>query len=330
MGAFFVISGYLSAASLKRALSKANRLGERSRANACWTFFKNKLLRLGLPTAVYSLLGHAMTLAFARDQPFTWAFYKSYLADWIAKPGVRGPAWYCALALIFDGLFAAHTTLELPSLPVARFTPPLILAATPIFSFLWRRVCPLGWNFTPLGLHAAYLPQYIVAYFTGIFLSSNSHLVFPPPGAPPPSSRTKWWTSPLPALGLHVAYTGFLLTSALTRGVARDPSPLYGWNKIAFLFCVWNELGFAALTHCVLRLAYLWTDPAPRRPRVLPRLAYGAFLVHSTICTAIPVRLRDLQLSPVSKTLVVGSLCTALSFLASALLVRLPGVRQVI
>lgn len=137
------------------------------------------------------------------------------------------------------------------------FTPPLLLAATPICTFLWRRICPLGWYFTPLGLQPAYLPQYILAYFTGIFLSSNPHLVFPPPDAPPQSSRTKWWTSPLPALGAYAAYTSVLLASPVMRGVVRDPSPLYGSNKVAFLFCIWNELGFAALTHTILRLAHL-------------------------------------------------------------------------
>ncbi|KZV97342.1 hypothetical protein EXIGLDRAFT_747120 [Exidia glandulosa HHB12029] len=328
MGAFFVVSGYLSAQSLKRSLSRANRLGEHTRSRACWTFFKGKLLRLGLPTLVYTLFGHALTLAAARGQPFTLDFYKAYLTDWLANPGVRGPPWYCALALIFDGLFAAHSSLELPSLPVYRYTPPLMLALLPVVSFFWRRVSPLGWNFTPLGLHSAFLPQYIIAYATGIFLSGHSHLVFPDKASQTP--RTKWWTSPLPAVGLYAAFTAFLLTYGPTRAVLRDPTPLFGLNYVAFLYCVWNEIGFVALTHSVMRIAHLWTDPTPRGGRVLPRLAYGAFLVHSTVCTFIPSAMREIQLPPVTKTVVVGSLCTALSFCLSALLVRIPGVRNVI
>lgn len=331
MGAFFLVSGLLSAASLKRAIGRANRLDKGSRTDTCWSFFKGKLLRLGLPAAVYTLFGHALTLAAGKSEPFTWSFYKSYVANWIATPGVRGPAWYCALALIFDGLFAAHTALDLPTPHIGRYAPPAIFAALPVCSFLWRRICPLGWNFTPLGLDAAYLPQYILAYATGIFLSYNPQLLVPPsPHSQTHAQTSKWRTSPLPALGLYLAGAAFLATLPATRSAVRDPTRIFGWNPVAFMFCIWNELGFAALTHSALWLAHFCTDPSPQRKRILPRLAYGAFLVHSPITTFIPVQLRELQLPPVAKVVVVGSICTALSFAVSALLVGVPGIQQVI
>ncbi|EJD36066.1 hypothetical protein AURDEDRAFT_188465 [Auricularia subglabra TFB-10046 SS5] len=319
MSTFFVISGYLSSASIRRAVAKANRLGQ-DRARVYCSFFKGKLLRLGVPAVVYSVFGHALTLAFAKNERFTWAFYKAYLSELRAAPGIRGPPWYCALLLIFDGIFAAHSALGLPALPVTRYTPPVLYALLPVFDMFWRRVAPLGWNFTPLGLHAAFLPRYTLSYFAGIFLNSNPQLVFP--------TESSWRTSPLPALALFLGYSAVLFP--LTRHVLRDSSVLFGENRVAFAYIVFHELGFAALTHCALRAAHWCTDPAPRRPRVLPRLAYGAFLVHATLCTLVPVQLRDLQLGPLAKTAVVGSVCTAFSFMLSAVLVRLPVVKNII
>lgn len=328
MAAFFVISGFFSAASLKRILARANRTGE-SRAQAAWTYFTRRLIRLGVPSVLYTMIGHALAIAFARGERFDWTFYKSYLAEQSARPGVRGPLWYCATTLVFDLVYALHTALDLPALPVGRYTPPMLLLAEPLFSFVWRQAFPLGSAVVALGMSPAFLPQYTLAYFTGVFLSARPHLLFPP--------RASAWTSPLPALALFGAYTAFALAHAPTRALLADASPLYDrwtWRPAALVYSVWNELGFAALTHLCVRGAQLWSDAfdsgGADGQGALARLAFGAYIVHGPLCTLIPAKLRWLALPPVAKTAVVGTLCTVASYFGSAVLLQIPGAGKVL
>ncbi|KZV97338.1 hypothetical protein EXIGLDRAFT_703666 [Exidia glandulosa HHB12029] len=328
MAAFFVISGYFSAASLKRVLSRAQRTGQ-NRACAAWDYFKKRLLRLGLPSVVYTLVFHAMALAFARGERFDWTFYKSYLAEQRAWPGIRGPLWYCATTLVFDAVYALHAALNLPALPVGRFTPPILLFAEPIFSYVWRQAFPLGSAVVALGMSPAYLPQYTLAYFTGVFLSERPQLLFPP--------HPSKWTSPLPGLALFATYSAFAFRHAPTLALLSDASPLFKrwqWDSAALVYSIWNELGFAALTHLCVRGAQMWSemfdDPNNSGQGRLARLAFGAYIVHGPLCTLIPYQLRWLALPPIPKTVFVGTLCTVASYIGSALLMQIPGASKVL
>ncbi|EJD41325.1 hypothetical protein AURDEDRAFT_115453 [Auricularia subglabra TFB-10046 SS5] len=331
MAAFFIISGYFSSVSLKRILAKARKAGQ-GRADAGWSFFKRRLLRLGVPSILYTLIGHTLALAWARGETPNLHFFKSYLAEQRASPGVRGPLWYCATTLAFDALYALHAALGLPDLPIGRYTPPLLLLSEPLFSFVWRQVFPLGSAFVPLGMSPAYLPQYLLAYFVGVFLSERPHLMFPPSDTP---AADRKWTSPVPALGLFAAWSAFALSHAPTRALLSDASPLYArwsWGAAALVYAIWNELGFAALTHATMRGAQLWSDAlrGGAAQGTLARLAFGAYLVHGPICTLVPANMRGLELAPVPKTLVVGTICTALSFLGAAGLLRIPGASKIV
>jgi fucose 4-O-acetylase-like acetyltransferase len=93
MGAFFFLSGYFSSLSLKR----------KSRT----TFLKAKLIRLGLPTLLFTFLGKPLQLIpirLGKGQVLT--FENIFLGYWRGLRGVQGPVWYCAVLVVFDALYA--------------------------------------------------------------------------------------------------------------------------------------------------------------------------------------------------------------------------------
>ena len=329
MGAFFLCSGYVTAQSLDRSLSNANTAG-RTRRSAIRSFLRGRALRLVVPAVAYTVFAEPLTRALAAGKPLTWEFFKTYL---LSIRGIQGPAWFMATAFVFDSVQSAYTALDRPLVHISRYTPPLVLAALPIFKFFWARLFPLGSHIPLLHLHGAYAPQYALAYATGVWLSSNPQLI----SSNLLNARSKWRASPSPALSLWLAYTLLLLALPLTRAVMYDPSPLFeGGNIQSLMYGIWNDLGFAALTHGALRVAELFTDDRRfpqgenRKPRVFPKLAYGAFLVHPVILTGLAVKLRGVELGPIVKTLVVGTLSTVASFVVSAGLNRVPYIRNVV
>ncbi|EJD34965.1 hypothetical protein AURDEDRAFT_130877 [Auricularia subglabra TFB-10046 SS5] len=61
----------------------------------------------------------------------------------------------------------------------------------------------------------------------------------------------------------------------------------------------------------------------------LAHLAFGVYLVHGPTSTLVPAKMRGLELAPVPKTLVVGTICKSLSFLGAAGLLRIPGDNKI-
>ncbi|KAH7107910.1 hypothetical protein BKA62DRAFT_298 [Auriculariales sp. MPI-PUGE-AT-0066] len=322
MGCFFLISGFFSAKSLSMTISKG-----RTRRSAILQHLRGRLLRLGLPAAFFTLVMYPATLAIGIGKPITVDAYLTFLKG---LRGVRGGAWWLSTALLFDTIFATYNGLGLPAIPVSRYLPPLTLAALPLMAWLWSSAFPFGTHIDPIHVHAPCLPQYLVAYFTGTWLSSNPQFI----ASRMLPKEARWRNSPLPALVLWLAYGVLLFKLPLTRSLLRDTTPLFvGGNLTSLLFGIWTELGFATLSHCAIRVAELVTRDRRRtvaKQSILPRLAYGAFLVHAILLCGIAVNLRSLRLSPVAKTLLVGSLATVASFAVSAVLTRFPGLRNII
>lgn len=203
MGLFFWISGRVSAQSLEHSPAGTAR------------FAKTKLLRLGLPAVVYTVV----------IQPFTMCLggahgdisrARAIVADYFARQrGIRGPVWYTALLLVFDlaAVCVVHIR-QARSRPDGDDAPPaLLLPAAPekqstlarrlyrplarwgwlavaLVSFFVRLVYPAG---TPtryvIVILPAYLPQYVFAYALGhlAYAADEPRLVgpFDPPRRPP-------------------------------------------------------------------------------------------------------------------------------------------------
>ena len=171
MGLFFLISGYFSPSSFDRKGSKQ--------------FVKDRLIRLGVPLLIFSLLlepislyvGFSHTPAavlanYGITLPLIWQNYAQFIGP--------GPLWFVAMLLIFDLVYVGYrvayagrgTTIEQTrsmSFPKYRTIVAFILSLA-LTSWLVRTAVPIGTEvafFPTLG----YLPEYVTFFIIGTMAS---------------------------------------------------------------------------------------------------------------------------------------------------------------
>ena len=241
--------------------------------------------------------------------------YAWYLLRLLMHPAIRGPVWYLSLTLVFDTIYASFNTTHLQKLSsissrIRTIPPILILVGDIASSFIIRLYWPLNHEFTPLNLKVGYLPQYITAYITGIYLHSNPSVMHIP----------HLRTFSMQALAIFTA-TSIPLLVGPWRMKDGDFTPFVGgWTMQALLYSIWNEIGFCLGTH----LAWETVRQVASSRFQPSRWAYGAFLLHPVVCTLFQISFRSWIAPPVFKTAIVGLLSVIFSFLAGRLALLLP------
>jgi hypothetical protein len=181
MGLFFWISGRMSAHSLSRSPPLQ--------------FVRRKVVRLGIPTVVYTVLLNPLVWGLAiivgkSDENVVGeaeANWKRLVGYWRGLRGVKGVVWYCAVLLIFDCVSAFSLSIFRPRKARIELKDDeererssswteviyrsfrawgwLLVAAISFFVRIWY---PVGVVLDPLCIQVAYLPQYVFAYTMGV------------------------------------------------------------------------------------------------------------------------------------------------------------------
>lgn len=305
MGLFFWVSGRLSAESVARIAKSP----ERSR----WPFIRSKILRLGLPAVLYSLLLEPAT--FLAVLP-SWdiASIKEFLAGYFATlDRIQGPVWYTANLLLFDLAAVCFQGALRPSFKkdgvlgqsfwyVTARKYGWITAA--LASFVVRVYYPIGTTIKPSALQVAFAPQYIFAYAMG-FASLNVELIFTGPfaraidepkddeGRKITADQSRTTSSLVKAMMLSLLLVPSPQIPRLFSNVdvnlgALGGSGIYGgWNSTSLLYSMWNELSFA-LIGPALASYFLNFYNKPAMSRLFQsRDSYGAYLAHMLLSSIV-------------------------------------------
>ncbi|KAJ7757115.1 acyltransferase 3 [Mycena metata] len=309
MGMLFFLSGHFSAISASRKNWRA--------------FCLDKLKRLGIPAVVYTLLVQPVAIILVRwaQHASIWAGLKGYYSG---INGVRGPAWFIAVLLVFDLVyifirktFSPSSFLIPSSLPRYRWAVARCIFIIIVTSFLIRLSYPVGRNLPPLGLQLAYAAQYVLAYTAGTCLSYIQQYLL----------------VPHPARALALAYLFAIISLA---GIAipfrLTPSIAGGANLAALLYVIWNEVFFYFIGSALYSVFQLYTM---KRWGNTARYSYGAFLIHSVVIVALQILVDAgsasiIHLHSVVKTVFVGFFGVILSWAVAWILIRIPAVGKII
>jgi len=317
MGLFLLISAYFVPGSYDR--------------KGAGRFLKDRLVRLGIPLAVYCWIVRPLLLyvglAMRGDlrAPFWRWFPRQYFRDYGIIGG--GPLWFIETLLIFSLVYVLWRLLARPrpAQPAveARFpgsaSIALLALLVGVATFLVRLWRPVGWAFPPLNLQFPFFAQYIALFAVGLVAYRRNWFL----GLPEKTGR-RW-------LAMAVLLILLFPVMALAGGAVTDDTPfLGGWHWQALAYALWES--FLCLAMCI-GLLYLFRRCADRQGGLanwLSRNAYAAYLIHEPVITFAALAAADVALYPLLKFGLMALVTVPLSFGLSSLLRKLPYADRVL
>src|SRR6266487_204850 len=251
MGFFFLLAGYFTPGSYDRKDPRS--------------FLRDRLVRLGIPVLIYSLLLDPLVVYIAEGLHGSyWSFYANYLPQ---VRGVTGPAWFIALLLLFSLVYAAwrgltrhrtQTTARTGKLPSYRAIFGFIFALG-LVTFVVRIWWPAGWIFLPLNVPVGYLPQYMSLYILGLVAYRRNWFFELSP------RMARSWS--LIALIATLIFVGLVFPSMMqaagVAGTRQASYPLAGGFH-------WLEFGYTLWEVFIVSFAQICHFCAHRSPTLLP------------------------------------------------------------
>jgi len=306
----FLVAGLLTVPSMERK-------GPRH-------FARDRLIRLGVPFAVYVLLVQPVVV-YAMAHPLGY-LPGTYWEEFIGANGSidTGPLWFVGVLLIYSLAYAgwAHLRGPGPTSPTAIGVRHLAVAAVVVApaSFLVRLAYPYGSEagFTDLNLWQ--WPACIAVFTLGIAAAGAGWQQ-----SVPDRLRRACRVVTLAAIA---AVASVMVGAALSE---RVEDLMGGWNLLA--------AGFAALDAVLCMFGSVWMlsvaqrrlhRPLPAGP-ALSRSAFGAFILQTPILIGLAMALRPLELPAEIKALLVAGGGVSASFaLAWLIVTHVPGARRIL
>ena len=315
MGFLFFIAGYFVPASYDR--------------KGFGMFTKERLIRLGIPTLIYMLVIHPVTIMILNHYQH-WnmnisAEYLKYIRTFNFI-GSSGPLWFAFALLIFSALYAIVRKVGCagyqPAVKTGTLSSKQILAVAlfiSVFTFATRIIFPIGTNI--LNMQLCFFPQYIVLFVLGlIFFRRNL----------------------LQTLPYHLGMNCFKYTlifgtlfwfviMILGRGEPKTVDPFAGhvsWQSVAYafwesFFCVGVCLGLIVWFREKFNRQGRWS-------RFLSDNAFGVYVFHTPVLVFISMLFKEIAMYPFFKYLIVAIITIPLCFMVSHLLRKIPGVGYII
>jgi len=312
MGLFFLISGYFTPGSFDRKGPGA--------------FYKDRLLRLGIPLAVYVLiLSPIVSISpylsptpadmFHLAPPYTWQKLPPHAF------GV-GPLWFAEMLLLFGlGYVIWRLARRTSKKPAKRtFSPPgyltvclfvLMLAA---LSYLMRIVIPLSMSIPIVGFPSlAYLPQYLSFFILGIFAFRRNWL------QTIPGSMGK--------VGFVVALVATIVLAPLALS-AGDAFLGHGTLQSA-AYALWDSTFSVGICLALLTFFRRFFNRQTRFDSFLSQQAFTVYIIHIPVIVLLALALRGVHLESLLKFALVALIGVPLCFVFAFLVRKIPFASRV-
>lgn len=311
MGFFFFLAAYFIRPSFERKGS--NR------------FVADRLLRLGVPLIFYSFILSPLLSYLV----YYWGYghhinYWQYLGGF--HPWIDfGVLWFVAALLIFTLAYVVcrMTIKNYESIPMSAPSSGLIIlfaAIVGVISFSVRNLFPVGWVLKPLGFQPGHFSQYIALYMMGLLASKNNWL-----------GTLSGKTGKQMGL-LAILLILFLPVFYIIKLNLDMPLEWYsgGFHWQSLLYAVWEQVtGFSIITALLVFGRETWNRSTPLLGR-LSRSTFAVYIFHPLVVITLTLAVRNWNVDPVIKLLIVAPLAVIGSFLLGSLVLKIPGVKRVI
>ncbi|MCO6450907.1 MAG: acyltransferase family protein [Caldilineales bacterium] len=319
MGALFLLAGYFTPGSFERKGSGS--------------FLKDRLIRLGIPLAVWlfilnpiSNIGLYLKPAVWVAEPLTVQNFMSMYTEFIGL----GVAWFLALLLIFSFGYAIWRglTRNRPS-PGREAAPPrylgiaIFILALAVVTYLTRIVIPIGKSILDFPT-LAYLPQYLSFFVLGIIGYRRDWLRIIPGRMGGIGFAIAVMATlllfPIPILGMLGGTMRFL-------GNGSWPSAVYA---------LWDSAFAVGMTLASITFFRHYFNDKSRLGSFLSQQSYAVYVIHSPIIIAIAYALylvytqAGIDFGPLLKFVIATVIIVPVCYIFAYIIRKIPGVSRVL
>ncbi len=324
MGLFLLVAAYFVPGSFDR--------------KGAWRFIKDRLIRLGIPLAVFSWVINPLFIytGLVLSQNLQIPFWSYFPGEYFkTEPLIgAGPLWFVETLLIFTLVYAlwrlvapsravdasplqeAPTKTSFPSnRAIAIFALLLGLAG-----FIVRIVFVADqYNFKPLNLQLPFFAQYIALFVLGLIAFRRNWLL----GLSDQAGR----------LWLRIAALLMLVWPPMmvALGAMEDETLFKGglhWQSL--VFSLWEAFFCMAMCIAVTYVFRRYLNTRGRVSQFLVPNAYTAYIIHAPIIVTLAFAIRDVDAYPLLKWVVVALVAVPLCFVLGDLIRKLPYTERVL
>jgi glucan biosynthesis protein C len=319
MGLFFFISGYVTPASIDR--------------KGLATFWKDRILRLALPLAVFTLLLSKVPayLEMIRNHGLSMSFLE-FCRVYFWRSADAGPTWFLFALLVFNlgyslwrlAVRALHLNVSNIKLPVpgklALFGFATVMGASMLAVAQFWPTTKEYRLFDSITLMLAFFPQYLLMFPAGILAYRNDWLNRLPAGS------LKMWAI-LAGVMVVAVFPLFALGGALDGNTDVFFSGL-SWQSAATN--LWIALACVSISMTLI----LWLRGRSQRQgqvmKAVSASTFAAYLIHPLVLVPITFGLSFVVFHPLAKWTLVSALAVSGSFAVAIVLRRIPGLKAIL
>jgi len=310
MGILFFISAFLAAKSLARHGAKK--------------FIKERLFRLGVPLLIYQfLISPLMSFLTPGSNPMEnhpeisllkqYAFYVISL-EWL---GSTGPLWFVQVLLFFCIVYAMVKKLSPGGVKLQNITKAnviIIVLLTGAIAFLIRLIFPVGTSF--MNLQFSYFSSYIVMFILGIIAGENNLM------ENIANFKNIFWLKLSLIIGIPM-WAFVMIFGGVLSGEMKINGGFY-WQSFAYSF--WESFTAIAFSLGLISFFRDKVNIENKFTALMRENAFGIYVFHAPILTAVSLGLRHWMLNPVPKFFIVMLLAFVICLLFSALIRKIKPV----
>lgn len=318
MGFFFFLSGYFVSGSYDRKGGTA--------------FVRDRIVRLGIPLVLVSLLlfGPITYMGSGSQDGFVDFLLWHYIGQWQVE---MGPLWFIAQLLALSIVYALWRVLmsaQKASAPRVFSFPSnrtiFIYALTlGIVGMIVRSFYHQDYWVKILGVIPAevvHVPQYWSLFIIGIIAGRGKWFETMPSSLGP-----KWMATGLVAFVIAIVTVPFI--QVFPSGMLPDVLTLGGkqwgilWGLLEAFMCVGLIVGLSVFFRDRFSTPNKWMER-------LDQNVFGVYIIHVFILVGLQMAILNVDLSALTKFAIVTIAGLIISFLDSALIRLIPGVKRVI
>jgi glucans biosynthesis protein C len=305
---FFMLAAYFIPASLSKKGTKR--------------FIKDRLFRLGIPTAIFTFLINPVIIKMAHPDINLFKFYQDGITSFGFISWMEH-MWFALTLLIFSIIYIPTNRwfarlVHKYSFAINTKNVTMLASLIAIIAFIVRfLVYPIGTS--AISLILCFFVAYIFMFLLGIIahrkniFESISHKI-----------AKKWFAAAF-VIGLPLWI--LIMHFGINRNNLQDSAAIGGWNLPAFGYAFWESFFCIAIIIGLVGIFKNKFNTKNSLQRFLSANAFAVYVFHPLPVVTASILLKNVDILPIFKFIVIVGITVPISFILASL-VRRVGILQ--